>query len=102
MPQIANFCGKVFYRAKRLFSQLKASLKEAEKELGIGDLKNEMQRGIAEEKTRFEDETTIIVDLYGNEHLVPNLHEVRPELGLDAIKQEVAQLNEENSKQKNS
>ena len=102
LPEIANFCGRAFYRAKRLFSQLKASLKEAEKEFGVSDLKSELQRGIAEEKSRLEDETTVIVDIYGNEHRVPNLHEIRPDLDAEAIKKEVGKLNEENSKQKNS
>ena len=63
-----------------------------EKEFEIEDLKQELHRGIAEEKTRFEEETTIIVDLYGNEHRVPKVVEEKmPEVG---------KLNEVNSNQK--
>jgi Tat protein translocase TatB subunit len=98
LPEIAHFFGKVFYRAKRLFNEVKKSLKEMEKELGIDDLKQEMHRGIAEEKSKLEEEMTVIVDIYGNEHQVPNVKGLRADLSEEEIAEEIKKLNEENVK----
>jgi Sec-independent protein translocase protein TatA len=96
LPEIANFAGKVFYRGKRLFNDLKSHLKAMEKELGVDDLKSEIQRGIAQEKTKLEEEMTIIVDMYGNEHRVPSVKEIRPDLSEEDAREEIKKLNEEN------
>lgn len=88
LPEIAHFFGKIFYRAKHLYQELKAYLKTMEKEFGVEDLRHELNRGIAEEQAKLEDETTVIVDMYGNEHHVPKVAEEQVE--------EVKKLNEEN------
>lgn len=98
LPEIAHFVGKIFYRGKRLIKDLKQSLKEMEKELGLEDLKQEINRGIAEEKSKLEEEMTVIVDIYGNEHLVPNVKDVRPDLTAEEAAEEIKRLNEENKK----
>jgi len=97
LPEIAHFVGKIFYRGKRLYSELKQSLKEMEKELGVEELKHELNRGIAEEKAKLEEEMTIIVDMYGNEHQVPHVKKLRPDLTEEEVQQEIKRLNEENS-----
>jgi sec-independent protein translocase protein TatB len=102
LPEIAHFIGKVFYRGKSLFKQVKQSLKEMEKELGLDDLKNEMNRGIAEEKSKLEEEMTVIVDMDGNEHLVPNVKNLRSDLTKEEIALEVAEMNKKNSQIKKS
>jgi len=89
LPEIAHFCGRVFYRGKSLFNGLKQSFKEIESELGVDDLKHELNRGIAEEKAKISKETTVIVDMHGNEHHVPNINELRPDLSEEEIKQEI-------------
>ena len=99
LPEIAHFIGKIFYRGKRLFSDVKKYLKDAEKELGIDELKHELNRGIAEEKSKIEDEMTIIVDMHGNEHRVPNVKNVRPDLTPEEIQLEVEKFNQENKKE---
>ena len=90
--------GKIFYRGKRLIKDLKQSLKDMESELGLDDLKHEINRGIAEEKSKLEEEMTVIVDIYGNEHRVPNVKDVRPDLTAEEAAEEIKRLNEENSK----
>jgi sec-independent protein translocase protein TatB len=100
LPEIAHFIGKVFYRGKHLFHELKKNLKEMEKELGVDDLKNEIHRGIAEEKSKLEDDMTVIVDIHGNEHRVANVKEIRPDLSSEQVKEEVKKLNEINSDRK--
>ena len=98
LPEIARFVGKIFYRAKRMYGDLKKSLKEMEGELGIDELKHELNRGIAEEKAKLEEEMTVIVDMYGNEHHVPNVKKVRPDLSEEEVELEIKKHNEENLK----
>jgi sec-independent protein translocase protein TatB len=98
LPEIAHFVGKIFYRAKRMYGDLKKSLKEMEGELGIDELKHELNRGIAEEKAKLEEEMTVIVDMYGNEHHVPNVKKVRPDLSEEEVELEIKKHNEENLK----
>ncbi len=96
LPEIAHFLGKVFFRLKNYYKQLKSSFKELETEFGIQDLKNELNRGIAEEKSKLEDDFTIIVDMEGKEHRVPNIHEVRSDLDEEKLKEEIESLNQQN------
>ena len=97
LPEIAHFFGKIYYRAKRFFNEIKKQFKEVENEFGITELKQEMHRGIAEEKAKSEDDMTVIVDIYGNEHQVPNIEKLRPDLNKKLIDEEVEKLNKENS-----
>lgn len=101
LPEIAHFFGKIFYRGKRMFNDLKKSLKEMEKEFGLQDLKHEVNRGIAEEKAKLEDEITVIVDMYGNEHSVPNVKDVRPDALPEELENEIKKLNQENLQKEN-
>jgi Sec-independent protein translocase protein TatA len=98
LPEIAHFFGRLYYRGKRLIGELKQSFKEMEKELGVDNLKHELNRGIAEEKSKLEDEMTVIVDIYGNEHQVTNVHEIRPDLSKEDVEKEVKTLNQQNQK----
>jgi Sec-independent protein translocase protein TatA len=98
LPEIAQFLGRMVYRFKHIYRELKRSLKEMEGEFGLQDLKQEVEFGIAKEKAKLAEDTTVIVDLYGNEHHVPNVKEVRPDAVPEELKQEVARLNEENLK----
>jgi Sec-independent protein translocase protein TatA len=101
LPEVAHFLGKIFYRLKRFYNELKSSVKDLEKEFGVEDLKQEMQRGIAEEKAKLEEDFTIIVDMEGNEHRVPNVHEIRPDLSREDLEKEIEQENQKNkSKEK--
>jgi Sec-independent protein translocase protein TatA len=98
LPEIAHFLGKIFYRAKRLYQDLKSSFKEMEKEFGVDELRHELNRGIAEEKSKLEDDFTVIVDMNGNEHRVPNVGKIRPDLNDEELKKEIEELNKNNAK----
>jgi Tat protein translocase TatB subunit len=98
LPEIAHFVGKIFYRSKRMYGDLKKSLKEMEGELGIDELKHELNRGIAEEKAKLEEEMTVIVDMYVNEHHVPNVKKIRSDLSEEEVELEIKKHNENNSK----
>ena len=98
LPEIAHFFGKIFYRGKRLFSDLKKSFKEMEKEFGLEDLRHEVNRGMSEAKAKMEDDVTVIVDIYGNEHQVPNVKELRPDVAAEELEDEIKKLNQENTR----
>ena len=96
LPEIAHFVGKVFYRGKKFFQELKTQFKEVEKDLGLEEIKNELNRGIAEEKAKLNDDATVIVDIYGNEHRVPDSHKNSLGISVEEFSEEVKKLNEEN------
>lgn len=97
LPEIAHFFGKVFQRAKHLYRDIKKTLKEVEGEFGVDYLKHELNRGIAEEKSKLEDDLTVIVDMHGNEHHVPNVAEIRPDLNEEELEAEIAKENTKNT-----
>jgi len=98
LPEIAHFLGRVFFRAKRFYQELKSSFKDLEKEFGVEDLRHELNRGIAEEKAKLEEDFTVIVDMNGNEHRVPNIAELRTDLSQEALAEEIRKENEKNTK----
>lgn len=99
LPEIAHFFGKLYYKARRLIDDIKLQLKSVEKDLGLDELKHELNRGIAEEKMKMEGakkELTKIIDIYGNYHEV-NTEALRGDLTEEELKAEIAKYNEINS-----
>lgn len=99
LPEIAHFFGKLYYKARKLIDDLKIQLKSVEKDLGLDELKHEINRGIAEEKMKIEGakkELTKIIDIYGNYHEV-NVEALRDDLSDEELKAEIAKYNEMNS-----
>jgi Sec-independent protein translocase protein TatA len=97
LPEIARFVGKAIYHGKRLYQKLKNSLTDLEKEFELDSLRHEVNQAIASEKLKHEDvgeeDATIIVDMFGNEHRVNNIKEIRSDLDEEKIKQEVEESN---------
>lgn len=103
LPEIAHFLGKLFYRGKKAFNDLKNQFKDVEKDLGFDEIKQELNRGIAEEKENLTQyETTTIVDMDGNEHEVRDVHELRSDLSKEEREEEIKKLNKKNSINKTS
>ena len=101
LPEIARFVGKAIFHGKRLYQQVKGSLTQLEKEFELESLKNEVNQAIAEEKLKYHDENeeqTIIVDMYGNEHYVANLKNLRNDLSKEDLVNEVERNNKINQK----
>ena len=97
LPEIARFVGKAIYHGKRLYQKLKNSLTDLEKEFELDSLRHEVNQAIASEKLKHEDveeeDSTIIVDMFGNEHRVNNIKEIRSDLDEAKIKKEVEESN---------
>ena len=92
LPEIAYFIGRVIFRAKKTYYDAKNYLRESGKEFGLDEVKYEIDRGIADEKAKLDDDVTIVVDMDGNEHKV-NLKNI----DRDVDKDEVEELNSKNS-----
>ena len=97
LPEIARFVGKAIYHGKKLYQKLKNSLTDLEKEFELDSLRHEVNQAIASEKLKHEDgeeeDSTIIVDMFGNEHRVNNIKEIRSDLDEAKIKKEVEESN---------
>ena len=97
LPEIARFVGKAIYHGKKLYQKLKNSLTDLEKEFELDSLRHEVNQAIASEKLKHEDDenddATIIVDMFGNEHRVNNIKEIRRDLDEEKIKKEVEENN---------
>ncbi len=68
------------------------------KDFGIDDLEQEITQGIGQEKSKIEDDVTIIVDMDGNEHKVSNIKELRKDLSEDDLNSEILKQNNNNNK----
>ncbi len=96
LPEVARYLIKAIAKTKHLIAKAKAELDVLGKEIGIEEIKNEIAVELANEKTRIENEVTTIIDLYGNEHQVSGLDEMRKDKKKDEIEKEVAELNQQN------
>lgn len=92
LPEIAHFIGRVIYRVKKVYYDAKNYLRDSGKEFGLDEVKYEIDRGMAQEKAKLDDDITIVVDMDGNEHKV-NLKNVDREVN----KAEIEELNSKNS-----
>ncbi len=94
-PEIAHFVGKMLFRGKKMLATVKSSFAELEKDSVIGEIKSELSRGMASEKTK-EDDSSIIIDIYGNEHVVSDLSQLRSDLNKAQITSEIELANKSN------
>ncbi len=94
LPEIAHFIGRLYYKGRKLVNDLKNEFKEVEKELGLEDLKHEINRGITDEKIANDSKTTTkIIDIYGNEHEIDPDH-LPSDLSKEEIETEIKKYNE--------
>ena len=98
LPEIARLIGKTIYRIKNFYHNSKNIISNLSKDFGIDDLKQEISQGISKEKSKIEDDVTIIVDMDGNEHKVNNIKELRRDLSEDELNSEILKQNNNNTK----
>jgi len=96
LPEVARYLIRAISKTKRLIARAKSELDILGKEIGIDEIKNEIAIELANEKARIESDVTTIIDIYGNEHEVCGLDEIRRDKNKEEIKKEVAELNNQN------
>jgi Tat protein translocase TatB subunit len=97
-PEIARNIIKTFAKAKNAIDKTKAELSLLGKEIGIDDIKNEVTIEIANEKAKIEQEITTIIDIYGDEHQVSGVGDIRKDKSKEEIDAEIAEYNQANKK----
>jgi Tat protein translocase TatB subunit len=95
-PDIARNIIRMVAKGKNIIDKTKAELNLLGKEIGIDDIKNEVAIEIANEKSKIEEEITTIIDIYGNEHQVSGLNEIRKDRSKEEIALEIEQCNQSN------
>lgn len=96
LPEVAHLIGRAIFHGKMLMTKIRNSFRELEKDAAVQELRNELNRGLAEEKTKNDEDSTIIVDMFGNEHRVSNIGEIRPDIDQEMLAKEVAEANSTN------
>ncbi len=101
LPELARMLGKIVAEIKKIYQNLLAQFKELSQQEEIANLTKEFQQQISlSEKQKPIQKTTttetVIIDMYGKEHIVSNIFEVRPDLSNEEIEQQVNNCNQEN------
>ena len=88
IPILIKDLYKMFLKLKNFFIKAKQELKSFNNSLGIDDIeKNLKEQG---------DEIATIIDIYGKEHQVKNLSEIRKDLSKEEINKEIFKSNSSN------
>jgi len=98
MPEVARYIIKAIMKIKKFIAQTQIELKEVGKELGLDEIKSEVEREIIANKIKMEKEVTTIIDIYGNEHVVEDIEKVRPDMKKEELVAEVEKYNSINVK----
>jgi Tat protein translocase TatB subunit len=101
LPELARMLGKIVAEIKKIYQNLLAQFKELSQQEEIANLTKEFQQQVSlSEKQKTIQKTTttetVIIDMYGKEHIVSNIFEVRPDLSSEEIEQQVNNCNQEN------
>jgi Sec-independent protein translocase protein TatA len=99
IPDLARNVMKLFYKIKHFIAESKKELKAVGDEMGLDEIKNEVEREIILEKKKLENEVMTIVDIHGNEHQVFDVGELRGDLSREELEAEINKHNKINNKQ---
>jgi len=89
VPNLIKDIYKFIHKVKEFFYNMKSEVKKFNKSLGIDDIENNLQKSQKEIKK--------IVDIYGNEHHVEGISELRKDLKNKEIDKEITKENKKNS-----
>jgi len=95
---LARMILKFSAKIKDFLSKAKDEFHKLSDEVGLQEIKREVELEIAQEKAAFDDGMVTIVDIYGKEHRVNNLAKMHPEKSEEELKKEIDHLNKENLK----
>lgn len=96
LPEVAHFVGRTYYKIRKLIREIKTQLIEAEKELGLDQIRQEFNHGMVEEEIKADNKTTKIIDINGNIHEVANVDQIRSDLTAEEIAEEIKKYNQMN------
>ena len=99
-PEIARQIIKIIAKSKHFITKAKAELNVLGAEIGLDEIKNEVAIELANERAKIKQEITTIIDIYGNEHHISDIDQIRTDKNKEEIEQEIATFNLINSSAK--
>jgi sec-independent protein translocase protein TatB len=99
MPEVARYIVRAIYKFKKFVSDTKKELKAVGDEMGLEEIRSEVERELVAEKIKLDKEITTIVDMYGNEHQVYEVNKLRPDIQKEELEEEIAKYNSINRSQ---
>jgi Sec-independent protein translocase protein TatA len=98
LPELAKMLGKIVGDIKKIYQKLLTQFNEVAKQPEIASLTKEFQQQVSlSEKNNSTPTETVIIDMYGKEHIVSNIFAVRPDLTTEQILQQVQKNNQNNT-----
>ena len=98
LPELAKMLGKTVGEIKKLYQNLLAQWQDVAKQPEIISLAQEFQQQVSLAEKNIQTSTeTVVIDMYGKEHIVSNIFEVRPDLTKEQLSQEVQEYNKNNN-----
>jgi len=101
IPDLARNIVRFVYKFKQFIAESKKELKSVGDEMGLGEIRQEIEQELIAEKIKLEKEVTTIVDIYGEEHHVYGVDELRSDLKKEDLKAEIVKHNQVNNEQIN-
>lgn len=89
IPNLIKDIYRAVFKVKNFFYKMKAELRNFNKSLGIDEIEQELDKSHKEVKK--------IIDIYGNEHQVSGVNELRSDMKQEEIDQEITKENKKNS-----
>jgi Sec-independent protein translocase protein TatA len=101
LPELAKMLGKIVGEIKKIYQKLLTQFNEVAKQPEIASLTKEFQQQVclSEFETKKPAKEITIIDMYGKEHIVSNIFDVRSDLTTQQIEEQVKDCNKNNSKQ---
>lgn len=101
IPDLVRNILKLVYKIKQFIADSKKELKSVGDEMGLGEIKQEIEQELIAEKIKLEKEVTTIVDIYGEEHQIYGVDELRDDLKKEDLDAEIMKHNKSNKEQIN-
>lgn len=101
LPEIARYLAKIIIKARRIFEEAKKELKTIGNQIGLDEIKNEVEMELMKDKIKKDQEPVTIIDIYGNEHQIHGIEELRPDKTKEEIREEIKNYNQNNFLSKN-
>jgi Sec-independent protein translocase protein TatA len=88
IPSLIKDAYKIFYKIKNFLHKIKIELEKFNKSLGINEIEEDLNKRQREVKK--------IIDIYGKEHEVLNISELRNDMKKEEIDSEIKKENKKN------
>lgn len=97
LPEVARYITKFIIKVKKILEEVKKELKTVSNQLGLDEIRSEVEMELMKEKIKSDQEPTTIIDIYGNEHQVYGVDQLRTDKSKEEIEEEIKNYNQINN-----